>query len=178
MQETRIASRYAKAIIEQAIEKKELDAIFSDATGILELLDKSRELNKLFTSPVIAIDKKVVISGRVFKDSSIITQQFIKLLIKKNRSLFIKSIYKEVVRQYRELKGISEATVYSVIPLTDELSKDIKSRLKAQYQKTFELTNIIDKSLIGGFVLRYEDRLLDASIASKLKALRKEIITN
>jgi len=177
MSEVRVADRYAKALIDLAGEKQVLEAIYQDAAAFLSVCENSRDFEVVLSNPVISQHKKHNIVKKVFSDTlSTDTVQFINLIIQKQRGALLVPIFERVVVQYKQLKGITSATVYAPI----SLSKDVQEKLKGFVKQGIggnvnqvELTSKVDDTLLGGFVLRFEDKLLDKSVNSQLKAIRK-----
>jgi len=72
---------------------------------------------------------------------------------------------------YDDLKGIEVAQVTSAVPLTKDLEKKILVKVKQMSGKKVTLKNIIDPSIIGGFILRVGDKQFDSSVSNKLNSL-------
>src|SRR6185503_2857014 len=107
MPNPRLAARYAKSLIDLAIEKGQLDAVYNDMLFLQGIIRSSRELANLLKSPIINPDKKdkileAVTGGRV----SAILSTFIKLLIAKGREAYLAEIVTAFIDQYKEYKGI------------------------------------------------------------------------
>ena len=75
-------------------------------------------------------------------------------------------------------KGVEVAQVTSAVPLTKELEKEILIRVKESVGKNITLNNVVDPSIIGGFVLRVGDKLYDSSVAYRLKDLLSQFEDN
>ena len=66
------------------------------------------------------------------------------------------------------------------IPAPTKISEKIKNQVLKKIQtlsnKSVEIENIIDKTIIGGFILRYENREYNASFSQRLNKLKSELI--
>jgi len=177
MAEVRLASRYAKALIDLAKEKSALERIKADAQNILDLINSNRDFELMLKSPVIKSDRKKAIIDRLFAgnlDKEI--HSFMHIIIRKRREPFLKDILQSFMRLYNIEKGITKATVFSAIPLDAGLLSRIQKMLEEKIDSTVVIDSKVDEKLIGGFILRYDDKLIDRSIASQLNDLQKHLV--
>ena len=180
MPNPRLASRYAKSLIDLAIEKNQLEKIFADMQWLQQVIRQSPDFRNLLRSPIIKPKKKAmvvdqIISGKVTQATS----AFINLLIVKRRVNNLQEIITSFVNQYKEYKGIYPIRLTTAAPL----SEDLKNRIISQIRQTSEMQNIeleatVNEDLIGGFVLEAGDKLIDASIAHGLKQISREFENN
>src|SRR5687767_13692314 len=171
----RIASRYAKSLIDLAIEQGKLDKILEDVT-IFVNATKNRDLLLLLKSPLVKPDKKEKIMSALFQDKiDPLTQAFMQIIIRKGREAQLAEIAQEFINQYRQIKGISIVNVVSAEPLSNETLELIRKKLTESNltHGNIEFTTAVDKDLIGGFVISFEDKLYDASVKNQLNELRK-----
>lgn len=177
MSEIKVASRYAKALLELAIEKEQLEEVTSDIKDFLAVAEANRDFQLLLHSPIVNTDKKKNVIHALFgKQANAITLSFYDIVTRKNRSNVLVSTAKEFIRQYNSHKGIQVAFVTTTIPLTDELRKSFKDIVaEISGLKTIELVEKINPELIGGVVLKVNDKLLDDSVSGKLRTLRTKL---
>ncbi len=171
----RIASRYAKSLIDLAIEQGKLDRIMEDMTYLAEVA-KLRDVEMLLKSPIINADKKGKVLEAVFAGKvDPLTQAFMGIILRKGREAQLPDIAREVIRQFRLIKGISIVNVVSAEPLSTEALETIKRKLidSKLTEGQIEFTTGVNPDLIGGFVITFEDKLYDASIKHQLDQLRK-----
>jgi F-type H+-transporting ATPase subunit delta len=100
------------------------------------------------------------------------------IISKKNREQYLPEIAKEFHRQYNALKGIAEASITTVVPLSDELRKEVNTLVKKVTGKEVELTEKVDANIIGGFILKIGDKQIDDSVSSKLNELKLKFSQN
>ena len=180
MSEYRIAFRYAKALLDLAVEQQELEEVNKDMVMCSSLIQQNREFLLVLKSPIITHDKKLAILNKLFEGRvSKLTLALLQLLAKKEREAYLPQITREFQHQYNLNSGIAEATVTTTFPLNDALKADFK-KVAAQIsnKKSVALTEVVDEALIGGFILKIGDRQIDDSVHSKLKALRVEFTKN
>ncbi|RZS95020.1 ATP synthase F1 subunit delta [Cecembia calidifontis] len=174
MSDIKVASRYAKALLELSVEKNQLEEVNRDVNQLLEIAAQNREIVLLLNSPIVNSDKKHNVLKALFeKTGNPITLSFFDIITRKNRSNNLISTAKEFKRQYNQHMGIQVAEVTTTLPLTEELKKSFVEIVKEiSGLEKVELIEKIDQSLIGGFVLKVNDRLLDDSLSGKLRNLR------
>lgn len=176
----RIASRYAKSLLDLAKDQNVLPSVVEDITGLQKMV-QNRDLYLLLKSPIITADKKGKIFDALFEGKvNKLTKAFFDIIIKKGREGYLPEIADEFINQYRNFKGISSVKVTTAAPLTDAALESIKAKLLESdaTQQAIEIETEVDESLIGGFVIQIEDKLLDASVAHKLRELSKNMIDN
>lgn len=180
MSAIRIASRYAKSLLDLATSQGKLERVVSDIELFQEAIG-NRELFMMIKSPIINADKKQSIFKALFKERvDVLTASFFDIIIRKGREQFLPEITTEFVNQYKSLKNITTAKVTTAIPLDAAQLAKIKSELKelGLASGEVELNTAIKPDLIGGFVLEIEDQLYDASVKNKLADIKKEILDN
>jgi F-type H+-transporting ATPase subunit delta len=176
MASKRAASRYAKALLGLASERDELVRVESELHMISTLVDESREFELLLTSPVIKPDKKKAVLKAIFKDGLCeLTFKFINILVTKGRESLLPSIVQEALSQLRIMKNIQVVEVKTTTPLDDASRSNILAEVAKLHDGEVELTETIDADLLGGFILRMDDKQIDASIKRQLNTLRRKL---
>ena len=176
----RVASRYAKSLLELSVEKGALEAVHQDMNRLLDLAASNREFKVMLESPVINAEKKLKVLNALFVTNvSPITLSFFNILIQKGRERALLAIAKEFHQQYNVHNGIQPAEVVTTFPIDEELRKSFVEIVREISGKgKVELKEKIDVELIGGFVLTVGDRQIDESIENKLKQLRLKFTQN
>lgn len=175
MSELRIASRYAKSILELASEENELEVVANDIK-YLELAFESRDLVNLIKSPIIHTDKKLKIFSRLFEGKlSKLTMLFLQRVIRKGRESIIPQMVESFTEQYNEKLGIVAVSLTTMPDTVESTIESIKSKidelLGADTQVALELKQ--DPELIGGYILEYGDKRYDASVKYQLENIKK-----
>ena len=180
MPNPRLATRYAKSLIDLAIERGELEKIYSDMLWLQSVCKTNKDFVNLLRSPIIKPDTKkkimeAVTNGRV----SEMTAGFNRLLVLKSRESFLPEIINAFITAYKSHKDIQTIKLTTASAVSDSVKSAIIDQVKksAGYQNV-ELEEKIDPDLIGGFVLQIGDKLVDASIAYDLKAIAKQFENN
>lgn len=179
MSAIRLAHRYAKSLLDLAIEKKQVEQVYDDMLEFDKAL-LNYDLLLMFKNPIIKSDKKLAIVKAIFKDHfEPITNGFINLIIKKHREFYLPEIVREFVAQYKELKQIATATLITASPADEQIIAKVKKIVLEQTgMQKVEIACSVDESLIGGFVLTFGDKQYDCSLADKLFTMRKSFEEN
>lgn len=179
MQNPRLASRYAKSLVDLAAEKGQLEAVRADMQVLQQITKSNRDVVALLKSPIIKPDKKQQILAAIFENRiSVITNAFIKLLVVKGRESNLPEITTEFEKQYNQLKNISKVKITTAMAVDPAILGAIRQKVEAGTDKKIELESAVEPDLIGGFVLETEDRLYDASVLRDLKDIRKQFTQN
>ena len=178
MSEFKVASRYAKSLIDLAQEQGNLEVVKQDMEQFVATLRANSELQAVLKNPIMKQDKKRNILDALFGEKihpSIVA--FFHIMVRKGRAGILYATAREFIREYNEVKGIVHATVVSATELSaknlDALQKVIAREINAEVV----LRNTVDPSLIGGFVVNVGDKQIDASISGKLNKLRRHFET-
>jgi F-type H+-transporting ATPase subunit delta len=176
----RLAARYAKSLIDLAIEQNQLEEVKQEVDFILHIFKVSPEFKILLRSPVIKGDKKLAILREVGKGRfHTLMSGFMRLLITKGRENVLPEIFETFNAQYNEHKGIHQVTLTTAQPVSDELKATFLDKIKTETKLTnVELKTKVKEGLIGGFVLEYNNNLVDASISRVLKDVRRDFVSH
>jgi len=180
MPNPRLASRYAKSIIDLAVDKGQLETVFADMQWLQKLLKASRDFANLLRSPIIKPEKKQQVVVAIIKGNvSDITVLFVRLLIAKGRESSLPEIITSFIDQYKHYKNIYTVKLATAAGLSDELKDAIINQIKkTSTMQNIELETTVNKDLIGGFVLQAGDKLIDASVAYNLKQIARQFENN
>src|SRR5690606_12244945 len=174
MTDSRAASRYVKSLLDLAVEKNAWEEVHRDMVLFSEVAAKSRPFSLLLQNPIIKHDQKLAVLERVFEGKvHSLTKAFFEIITRKNREPILVSIAREFHNAYNKYKGIGTEVVRSASPLDARARAEFEQLVKGYSEKTeVELIEEVDSDLVGGFILKIGDRQIDASISSKLKALK------
>jgi F-type H+-transporting ATPase subunit delta len=180
MPNLRLASRYAKSLLDLAVEKGQLEEAYKDMLYLQELTNSSRELLNLLRSPIVSSDKKqsiidAVTAGKINE----LTAAFTRLLINKGREGELPEIVTAFIKQYKDYKGIYIVKLTTAMPVSDEIKNSIVEQVKRTSEmQNIELETTVNPKIIGGFVLQAGDKLVDASISNNLKEISRQFENN
>ncbi len=178
MSSFRIASRYSKSLLKLAQERNVLETTYTEMMGIHALTSSSKELKLLLKSPVISSDKKLAVLSKLFDGKvSDITYRFLELLVKKGREAYIPEIAAAFIEQYKVLNKITTVRLTTAVKLDDaNVSKLIEDLKQKTGITQVDLVQEIDETLIGGYILQYGDKQIDASVSRRLQQFRSAAV--
>lgn len=176
MKGTKSASRYAKALLELAIEQNKVDLVLKDMEFFVDSGNNNYDLLVFLKSPVIKAEKKLSVLNELYSHFDSLSKSFIQLITKNGREAILVEIASSFIYLVKEYKGIVSVVLISATELTKTSKEKILSKIKVS--GTIELTEEIDPTLIGGFIIRIGDVQVDASVNSQLKKLKIDLITN
>jgi len=175
MNNSKISVRYSRALFESALEKKMLDKVYNDMIFISDVC-LLPDMKELLTSPIIVPSKKTDILHKVFGSNiQNITLSLIDLLVQNGRESFLPAVARVFIHQTKEYNGITESVLTTAVKVDDKIKKQITDLISGIFKTRVDLKEIVDKEIIGGFILRIEDNYIDASVKNKLRKIEKEL---
>lgn len=176
MNDSRIASRYARALYTLALSQNNVNAVRSDLDQLSALLIESAEFKMLLESPVLMGSHKVRVLAPIFSGKvDPLTLKFLEMLVEHKREGFLASICRMFMKMYKGDQGVLEAKVETAHDWDSDLMDQLKSSLQESTGRGIDLTGTVDPGLIGGFRLTLEDQQLDASVVNQLKRIKNEL---
>ncbi len=174
MNESRAAIRYAKAVLDLAIDGKVTEAVEQDMRDIVSTISNSKELQGMLGSPVVnGLEKKTALKG-IFTDKHAITEGLLNILVDNKRIPMLEDVASKYIVLNEQLKGEGVAYVTTAVPITPGLEKEILEKVTKLTGNKVVIENKVDENIVGGFILRVGDLQYDASIANKLSNIKRE----
>jgi F-type H+-transporting ATPase subunit delta len=177
MNESLITVRYAKAFFATAKEKKLLDVFKSDIQLVLEVCTKSSDFNLLLESPVVKTSKKEELLKSIFEGKiHQLTMNFLLLIVKNKREIHIPGISRNFLALTRKDQNIKSATLITATQMSAETLMKISKIMEKQLNTKVELSSQVDAEIIGGMVLRIDDKQYDASVATQMNNIKQRLL--
>jgi F-type H+-transporting ATPase subunit delta len=174
-----VASRYAKSLLDLAVEKGQLEVVYTDILLVKSICDHSHDFINFLNSPIIKADKKVSTLKAIFDGKlHAITSGFLTIVANKRRESVIPQMMTSFIEQYKSNKHILTAVITSARGLDSTTKQQALALVKAQLNGEIELVEKIDANVIGGFILKIGDKQLDKSVARQLSNLKKQLTKN
>lgn len=168
--------RYANSLFELAKEAKKCDEIYNQLNILRNIFEKNDDIKKFFANFSISKEEKFKLIEQDFGPNfNTYIINFLKLLIDKYRIQFLPKIFIEFKTLYNSYKNIKEVTVISAVKLSTEERDKIIDILRAKFNKTVDLLEIVNPALIGGLIIKYGDKIFDASLKGRFKRLKKKL---
>ncbi len=172
----RISSRYAKSLIDLAQEGGSLERIVEDIRHFIQVCEV-RDFYLLLKSPIVNASIKRRVFERLFTELyDSLTMAFLNIILRKGREMYLEDIAKEFIQQYRDIKHIAAVTLTTATGLEGTQLDEIRNLIAtsgATYENV-ELASKVDSEILGGFIIEFDHKLYDASVAHRLDELRKE----
>ena len=175
MSGTRAAIRYAKAIFESAHSQGLATDVEKDMSLIATTISGNAELKAFLLNPVIKADAKENALQEIFSDANSLTKNLFKLLSDNKRFEILGAIASEFNTLFDVMNGIEVAKVTTAVPMDSEMEGKVLSKILTFSNKKVVIENIVDPSIIGGFILRIGDQQYNASISNRLKVLKRAL---
>ena|SRR5690625_717300 len=178
MHSTKVAKRYATALLEIAKERNELEEILEDVSLIQNTTNDSKELVTFLKSPIIKFDDKTaVLEELFFDDFREATRLFVRLLSRKDRINLLSDIADAFIAQYKEQAGIISIEAYVAQELSEEQRQSLHRALEEKTQKKVDLNVTLDESLKGGIAVRIGDTVIDGTVRHQLAELEESLLS-
>lgn len=173
----KISSRYARSLFDLAEDRNMLETIYLDAATVISMLDMSKELRNLLVNPIIKSGVKLnilseILSGKVSSDML----NFVRFIIGKNREEYLGDIMHKFIGLRNDKLGIVDVVVKTAVVFSEEQTVLLNKKLESILNKKVQLSFVMDKNILGGFIARVEDTLYDASIRNQLLNLKKQLM--
>ena len=179
MNNPRLAGRYAKSLLDLAIEQNQLDVVYADINLLKEINKSNPDFVSLLKSPIVSSDKKDKIIQAVIGDKVCkLTMLFINLLTSKTREGNLPEIVTTFIEQYNSLKNIQTVKLTTAHPISEELKNSIVAKVRTAGSTGVEIESSVNEALIGGFTLEVAGKLIDASILRDLQDVGKQFKNN
>jgi len=169
------ARRYAQAVFEIALEKKELDRWQSDLRKIA-MLGEDATIVAFLENPKFNFEAKAKLLSEQLVDINPLTLNLVYLLLTRGRLSMVGEIADEYQRLLDSHRGIERAEVITAVPLGDEGTLSLGECIGAVVGKKVVVEPEVDSSIVGGFIARIGGKLLDGCTRSKLEALKRELV--
>ena len=171
-----ISNRYAKAIFQFALERKEENRLREELKIMSEQFFTVPMLKKILDDPTVSQAVKIdVLTTAAGKEISETCTQVIRLIVKNGRTHFMQAIALMYDKVYRKAKNRVILKLITTKPAGDDMKNKLVELIKKNNEQVDFVTKT-DSEIIGGFILEIDDRRLDASIKNQLNQLRLELI--
>ncbi|MFV8365536.1 ATP synthase F1 subunit delta [Flavobacterium sp. XS1P27] len=175
MASTRAAIRYAKAILDLANSKGVAEVVNNDMKSIASTINGNLELSTFIQNPTMKVEVKEKALLEVFAGINGVTQGLFHLLFENKRFEILEAIAIEYSKLSDIMNGIEVAQVTTAITMDAGLEAQVLAKIATLSDKKITIENIVDASIIGGFILRIGDKQYNASVANRLQVLKREL---
>ena len=175
--ELNIAKNYAKALLKITKVQNSSEEIYSQMKELVEIINKSNELKSFLENPLVSSDDKKDIIYKVFgKDFDLQIINLLNLLADNKRLHLTETILYCYEKLYEKINSISKVTIISAVDIPENSKKRLKSVLEQKLKGDIIPNYQINNDIIGGLVIKIEDKVVDLSLKSKIKNMEKQLI--
>lgn len=176
MASPRVAYRYAKSLISLAQEQNALEKIQDDLLLLSGTLRASDELGLMLASPIVMGDKKLAVLDAIFSSKvSDLMMAFIRILVEKGRESMLAGVVSAGMALIRDLNNVRVVEVTTATGLDERTRERVLAEVKKLHDGDIEMNERVDENIIGGYILKMDDRMVDASTRRQLQLLRREL---
>lgn len=168
---------YAVALFSVARERDKIEEIMYEFQEICHLIDIIRDFGVFLNHPLITAHvKKNVIKSVLSQKLSPEMQNFIFLTIDKKRQNSLKEILRDYSNLYRKFKRQRYAKVYTAVKLYDDEKAVLKNKLDTMFGTDAVIENIVDKTILGGMIIRMGFEVIDGSLRTDLNKIKSSVL--
>lgn len=172
-----ISVRYSKALFSLALEKGILEEVYRDVKDISHQFSAVANFQAVLDSPIIKPAQKREMFTTAFGTSvNTITLKFLLILIENQREAILKSVLIDFEDLYKKNLGVRDVKMITAVSLTEEFETTIKSILAKELGSNIEFTKEVKPELLGGFIIVVDGKMLDTSLSSKLRQMKKSLL--
>lgn len=178
MSRSKVAKRYAQGLLDFAKEANNTDVLYNEMKDVVKILSDSKDLVRFLAIPFIDHKKKIEVAKEVFKNFSLATLNFIKLVISRGREGYLYDIAQEFVDKVDRENGVQKVILTIATQLSQESINGILKSTDLVKSTQYELELVIKPEILGGYILRVEDQQMNASVKDKLNQIKKNFQLN
>ncbi len=171
-----IAQVYARSLFQVAQEQGKLDVVREELGQVSETLESNHDMRLFFFSPYFSTEEKREGLRSTIEGADPVTMNLLDVLVENHRLPVVPRIRREYERLWRDANDLLPVTVTSAVELDDAVDARIGEEIGRQTGRKVELTRTVDPSIVGGFIVRVGNSILDSSIKNRLENLRKQIV--
>lgn len=176
MNDSKISVRYARALFDSAAEQGVLEEVVADMKELQEICTIA-DFQFLLENPVMKESQKNRVLEDIFsKKVHPLTSGLLKIVVKNGREIYIPAISRNFIDMYKREKGIRTAVFTTASPIPDTVKTRVEKIIMKALNSPVELKTLNNEDIIGGFILRLDDKQYDASVSTSLRNIRKQLL--
>lgn len=172
-----IAKRYATALYNFASHKSEEEQVYIQTKMLINAFSKDDKLMRAFISPITTRLIKIEAVENLITPESLCStlKDFINLTIKHHREKYFFFMLHSFVKVYKERNHITDVVLTTAMPLSEEKAEKLATIVSQHTEgNKVEITKKVNPDIIGGFILRVNNQLINASLARQLSILKQK----
>ena len=171
-----VGNRYAISLFQTGVELKKVEQFHSELNFIGKILEEEPKFFEVLKHPRISKDEKKNIINDIFKENfSKEMKNFFYIIIDKRREGSLIDIVDEFNSEYNEFKNIVNVEAITAVEMEDAAKEKLVKTLEKKMNKNINLTNKIDKSILGGVMLKLDNKFIDSTLKNQLENMNTQI---
>jgi F-type H+-transporting ATPase subunit delta len=173
-----IARRYATALAEVAVERREEAQVQQEIDGWASLIEANAQLREVFANPTIPYEQKRNVLEELISRTRVreTTASFLRVLLKNQRLAQLKHVAERFGQVLDERRGVVAANVTTARPIPEELKNTLHETLAGTVGRSVRLSFATDETIIGGVVTQIGSTVFDGSVQGQLERLAAELV--
>ncbi|NLY77167.1 MAG: F0F1 ATP synthase subunit delta [Tissierellia bacterium] len=171
-----VSKRYALALFEAGMELDKINVFKDDLLKVVDVLEMEEGLQKVLFHPKVKKDEKKELVDSIF--GKLVCDEmlnFLYTLIDKRREKLTLQIKKEFEKLYNEHENTIDVVAITSVEMDHQLKEKLKLSLQNRLNKKVNLENVVDKDIVGGVLLKIENKIIDGTIKGQLKEIERVI---
>lgn len=169
------SKKYAGALYDLCKEENITKEVLEELLVIDTVIKENKEYKNLLDTPAISLKDRLSIIDEAFSSCSLYVLNFIKLLCENKRFYEFSLVVSNFNKLYDEERNIERVEAITCVALSDEQASSLREKIEKITKKNVHLTNKVDKSIIGGVILKFKNRMYDGSIRKSLNEIACKI---
>lgn len=172
-----VSSRYALALFEAGIDIGKTNEFNKELDFLKSVFEDNEKLLQIFNHPRISKGEKKDLIDKIFKER--LSQEminFLYILVDKRREGFILDIVEEYKQAFNQHENILKVVAITAIPMEESSKEKLQKTLSTKLNKKIELSNKVDKTIIGGVLLKIENKIIDGTVKGQLEAIGRALV--
>lgn len=173
-----LTSVYASSLFSLALDENKIDIIMEELNELSAVFSENPEYLSLLDSPIVNLTERLELIDKAVSDADEYVVNFIKILCEKKCAHLFPACAKHFEKLYYKEKNIEKVTVITAVELNDALKEKLITKLEDEYKKTILPEYKVQEEILGGIIIRTENSQTDASVRSRLEAIKAQICDN
>jgi F-type H+-transporting ATPase subunit delta len=171
------ARRYARALLDVALEKKAAEAVRGELQSMVALIAAHQDLAAILAHPAVSAERKRKVVGAVARaaHASELMTRLLTIMGERDRLSLLPMVSAAYAKLWNAHRGVVAAEAVSAVPLDETQARAVAAALSAASGRQVDLTSLVDPRLLGGMLVNMEGRTYDGSVRSRLLALRRTL---
>lgn len=172
-----VARRYASALADVVVERKEEREVQNEVDQWASMIEANPELKEVFANPTIAYDDKQKVLEELIARTRVrpTTASFLRVLLRNQRLSQLRDVAERFGQVLDERGGVVAASVTTAKPIPEDVKNTVRETLAAATGRRVRVTFNTDESIIGGLVARIGSTIFDGSVQNRLERLSEEL---